>query len=93
MNNNKYTECVLISCNVSYKNQITAEILLDILSGKKEPGNWIGHLDVFFNELPKKIVLGFIKENKISYSHIKMAYDCLPEVLKGRNFLEVYNAK
>ena len=87
----RYTTCALISCNVSYKNQITADILLDILVGKKKPGAWIGHIDIFFNELPKKILLGFINENNISYSDIQMTYDCLPEVLKGKNFLEVYD--
>ncbi len=87
----KYTMCTLISCNVSYKAQITADILLDILLRKKEPGSWIGHLDVFFNELPKKILLGFMEENKISYSDIKLAYDCLPKVLQGKNFLRINN--
>lgn len=89
----KYTTCALISCNVSYKNQITADILLDILSRKKEPGSWIGHLDVFFNELPAKILLGFIEENKLSYSDIKMTYDCLPKILQGENFPRIHNGQ
>ncbi|ATD80677.1 MULTISPECIES: hypothetical protein [Desulfovibrio] len=41
----KYTACALISCNVSYKNEITEKKLLDILLGKEIPGKWIGHID------------------------------------------------
>lgn len=89
----KYTACALISCNVSYKNEITEKKLLDILLGKEIPGKWIGHIDCFFNEIPKKILLGFMSENKISYSDLKSTYYSLPKVVQGKNFLEISNAQ
>ena len=49
-------------------------------------GHWLGHIDTFFNELPHEIIIGFIKENGISYKELKKKYDMLPKVMKGRNF-------
>ena len=54
--------------------------------GKEEMGHWLGHIDTFFNELPHEIIIGFIKENGISYNELKKKYDMLPKVMKGRNF-------
>lgn len=90
MKDGKYTQCAIISCNVSHKKEITSDILVDILLQKREIGSWIGHIDVFFNELPQKIFIGFIEENNVSFSSIKILYDNLPKVLQGKNFKGIY---
>ena len=85
-NDNSCTRCAVIGCNVSYRKEITPEILKNIILGKQEMGRWLGHIDTFFNELPLEIIIGFIKENGISYKELKKKYDTLPKVMKGRNF-------
>ncbi len=85
----KYTMCTLISCNVSYKGEMTEEILLDIIRRKKIPSKWLWHMDCFFNEVPRKIFLGFMQENGLSVQDLKPTYLALPKVLQESNFLEI----
>ena len=90
MKDGKCTQCAIISCNVSHKNEITSDILVDILLQKREIGSWIGHMVVFFNELPRKIFLGVVEENNLSLKDMKKIYDKLPKVLHGKKFIEIY---
>lgn len=87
-----YTQCAVIGCNVSYRREITAGILKNILLGKQEIGHWIGHIDTFFNELPAEVLVGFLRENGISYEDVKRCYDALPPVLQGEGFKKVMQA-
>ena len=90
MKDGKCTQCAIISCNVSHKKEITSDILVDILLQKREIGSWIGHMDVFFNELPRKIFLGVVEENNLSLKDMKKIYDKLPKVLHCKKFIEIY---
>lgn len=83
---NVFSKCAVIGCNVSYKKQITHDRLKRILSQEIGINDWIGHIDVFFNELPVEIIIGFIKENNIPFAKIKSVYDDLPAPMKGKNF-------
>ena len=85
----KYTQCALVSCNVSFRREISQKDIIGILQGVIEPNTWFGHIDVFFNELPKKIFLGFLQENNISLENAKIAYSNLPKALQGKHFLEI----
>lgn len=85
-----FTKCALIGCNVSWKNEISETKLVDILMNRCEIGEWLGHMDVFFNELPKKIILGMLSENKISYEKAKCVFLKMPSVLQGKNFKELF---
>lgn len=84
-----FTQCALIGCNVSWKNEISETKLIDILMNRCEIGEWIGHMDVFFNELPPKIIIGMLKENKISYSNVEYIFKKMPLILQGKNFKEI----
>lgn len=85
----KYTQCALISCNVSFRREISQDDIIGVLHGTIDPNTWFGHIDVFFNELPRKIFLGFLEENNISLENAKAAYNNLPKVLQGKHFLEI----
>lgn len=85
-----FTKCALIGCNVSWKNEISETKLVDILMNRCEIGEWLGHMDVFFNELPKEIILGMLSENKISYEKAKCVFLKIPSVLQGKNFKELF---
>lgn len=91
MQNKKYTKCALIGCNVSWKDEITEAVLLNILSGKSHYKEWLGHIDVFFNELPQKIIIGFIQENNLSYEIVNTVFKSLPSALQGANFKGIYH--
>lgn len=84
-----YTQCAVIGCNVSYRREITAEILKNILLGKQEIGHWISHIDTFFNELPAEVLIGFLRENGISCEEVKKRYAALPAVMQEENFKKV----
>lgn len=88
-----WTRRALISCNVSWKNEISEEKLIDILMNRCEVGEWLGHIDVFFNELPKSIIIGFLQENKISYTVISRVFHSLPSSLQGNNFRRIFDKK
>ena len=86
---NHWTKCALISCNVSWKKEISEKKLIDILMNRCEVGEWLGHIDVFFNELPKIVIIGVIQENKISYKDIDAVFNNLPSSLQGNNFRRI----
>lgn len=84
-----FTQCALIGCNVSWKNEISEAKLVDILMNRCEIGEWLGHMDVFFNELPKKIIIGVLNENNISHDEVKYVFKKMPLILQGKNFKEI----
>lgn len=84
-----YTESSAISCNTSYKQEITPETLVGILSGEISSEGWQAHLETFFNELPKPYILGVMKENDLSMEQLKKIFETLPEVFQEKNFKEI----
>ena len=46
-------------------------------------------MDVFFNELPKKIIIGVLNENNISHNEVKYVFKKMPLILQGKNFKEI----
>lgn len=82
----------VVSCNVSYKDEITAEILVGILSGKLPIGNWKTHIDVFSNELPGSYIRGVMEENAISMQQLISVFEARPTVFQGQNFKKLMHA-
>jgi hypothetical protein len=83
------TQAAVVSCNVSYKKNIDAETLVDVLSGLVPVTPWQAHLDTFFNELPKEYILGVMQENDISLGTLAAVYNSLHPVFQGKNFREL----
>lgn len=54
MSEKPLTQCTLIGCNISWKNEIFETKLIDILINRCEIGGWLGHIDVFFMSCLKK---------------------------------------
>lgn len=91
MTNRKFTESSVSSCNVSYKDMITAETLIGILSGQRPLDGWYAHVETFFNELPKSYISGVMDENNLKVEQLRSVYEALPKVFQGRNFKEFLN--
>jgi hypothetical protein len=86
------TQGAVISCNVSYKEPIDAQTLVNILAGNtKVDAKWLPHINTFFNELPFDSIRGVSKENNISLQKMASVYFSLPSVIQGKNFRLLLN--
>ena len=85
----KCTQASVVSCNVSWKGQITAGSLVGILAGKIPMEGWEPHIETFFNELPHKFILGVMKENGLTLKQLTKIFETLPEVFQEKNFKEL----
>ena len=89
MSYGKFTESCVISCNVSYKEEIDEQTLVGILSGRCPVGEWMPHIDTFFNEIPKEFITGVMRENNLSKYQLTKVFESLPSVFQGKNFKEI----
>jgi hypothetical protein len=87
------TACAVISCNVSYKNEIDEPTLVDVLFGKASLEPWKFHLDTFFNELPEDIITGVMHENGLTVQNLAYIFHSLHPVFQGNKFKEFLNDK
>lgn len=85
----RITQSSVLSCNVSYREEISAETLVAILSGKIAPTDWIPYLDVFFNELPERYIHGVMEENNLSVSQLLTVFSAMPKAFQGKNFMRI----
>lgn len=88
----KKTLSSVVSCNVSYKDEITADVLVGILSGKISMTGWKSHIETFFNELPESYIKGLMEENSLSMQQLIAVFESLPFVFQGKNFKEIMYA-
>lgn len=89
-----YTKASVISCNVSYKQEIDADTLVGILSGTIPLSEeWEPHLETFFHELPKSFITGVMRENAINVDQLTVIFESLPIVYQGGNFREMLSEK
>ena len=89
MSYGKITESSVNSCNVSYKDEINAETLVGILSGRIDPVEWQAHLDTFFNELPESYISGVMEENGLTLNQLVNIFENLPSAFQGKHFKEM----
>jgi hypothetical protein len=77
-----------IRCNTSFRDKISPDTLIDILSGKCEIGNWIAHIIYFFNEIPPYFIFHVLEENNIELQQAINIYRHLPAIFQEGPFLE-----
>lgn len=89
-----YTRASVISCNVSYKQEIDADTLVGVLSGAIPLSEeWEPHLETFFYELPKSFITGVMRENAINVDQLTVIFESLPIVYQDGNFREMLSEK
>ena len=86
------TKCAAISCSTQFKNTISPETLVSLISGEKPLGSLWPYVEVFFNELPHEYILGTLMENNISIATAVQVFKALPQVYQGKNFKELCHA-
>ena len=69
--------------------QIDADTLVSILSGKMSVEGWKTHLTTFFNEVPHKYILGVMEENSLSMEQLTKVFETLPEIFRETHFKEL----
>jgi len=86
------TQCIAVSLNVSFKRLISPEELVQIFTKETDWEPWIGHLDVFFDEVSSSMIKKFMIENNLSFDQLSEIYDSLPAVWQGKTFREMRDA-
>lgn len=87
---NPKTIGTVVSLNVSYKREIDAETLVSIFKTQDAAlvESWESHLSVFFSEVPKAYVLGFMEENGITGDMVQAVHALLHPILQNPGFFE-----
>lgn len=80
---NIYTISAAKSSSTPYSKEITPNKLVKILKGELSLEPWIPYLDIFFNELPKVLLLNTLTENGISKKEALNIYAKLPKALQN----------
>lgn len=83
------TQCAALSCSTQFRDVISENTLVKIISGKEPLGHWWPYIEVFFNELPHKYIMGTLQENSIPLTSAQMVFASLPDVYQGKNFKEL----
>jgi hypothetical protein len=86
------TQCVTNSVNTSFWRLISPDELVKIFKNEVDWELWLGHLDVFFGEVPPKMIQKFMAENNLSLDQLSGIYDSLHPVMQGEAFREMRNA-
>jgi hypothetical protein len=63
------------ACNVWVRTPIPAEVLADILRGRRPLGPWGTHLRVFFSEVPVEVVAGVARQAGCARSDLRRVYE------------------
>lgn len=85
------TDAAILTVNASYRNEISAQDLVDIFKRRASPWKWQSHIGVFFSEVPDSVVHGFMQENGISVDMLRRVYSELPPVLQAKRFKSMFS--
>ncbi|RKJ75543.1 MULTISPECIES: hypothetical protein [unclassified Pyramidobacter] len=82
-----YLDVAAQCCNCSYREQISKELIRDILTEKeKMPEKWLFHFAALFREVPHDYLAGAMKEIGATEENVRHVYDSLPAVLRSSGF-------
>lgn len=62
------------ACNVWVRDPITADVLAEVLKGRRALGPWGTHVRVFFTEVPVEVVAGVARQIGASRAELRRLY-------------------